>query len=181
MSNLSTMTKSVLGAGALVGLLGFFLIAELGLNAGLVHHGVTIGGYEVSGLTLKELEEKLEERGALLRASEVCFARDLVELCVDPMDIGWRPEPGATALEAFEVGRADLLVGALRERITAWVDGVNVQWKGGPNAARVTQLLDRWETDLAAEGLDLKRGGMRYKIRRAIVTFPRRTLKIPIR
>lgn len=180
MKNLTISTKLVLVTGAVMGILGFLLIVEFGMSAAQVHRGVTVAGYDVGGLTLNQLEESLEERGEQLRDEPACFSGEGVSLCLDPSDLGWRPEPGATAERAYGVGRIDFPLGALRDRATAWVSGVNISWEGRPKAKRVERLLDEWEALFSARGKELQREAMRYKIRRAIVTYPRRTFRIPL-
>lgn len=176
----SSSTKSLVVAGAVVGGLIFLLIVEFGVSAGRVHHGVTVAGHDVGGLEFAELQDDLAKRAQTLSNEPVCFERDVLRLCINPEDTGWRPAVRATADSAFRVGREDFPWGALSERTRAWAGGVNVQWEGGPNAASVGRVLDRWETIFAARGLELKRGIMRYRIRRAIVTYPRETFRIPL-
>ena len=178
--SVSSSTKTLLIAGAVVGTLIFLLIVEFGVSAGRVHHGVTVGGHDVGGLTFTELQDELARRAEILNNEPVCFVRDVLRFCISPTDVEWRPEARATADLAYQVGRADSLWGALGERTRAWVGGVNVQWEGGPNAAIVGRLLDRWERIFAARDLELKRGIMRYRIRRAIITYPRQTFRIPV-
>jgi hypothetical protein len=173
-------TKTVLVAGPIIGSLIFLLIVEFGFSAGRVHAGVTVAGHDVGGLSFTELQDELAMRAQILNSEPVCFVRDVLRFCISPTDVSWRPETRATADLAYQVGRADSLWGALGERTRAWVGGVNVQWEGGPNAARVGRLLDRWERIFAARDLELKRGIMRYRIRRAIITYPRQTFHIPV-
>jgi hypothetical protein len=165
----------------LLGSIAFLLVVEFGVSAGQVHRGVTVAGFDVSGLSFAELQDTLAARGEKLGQEPVCFLGDGVSLCVNPADLGWRPEPGATAERAYEVGRTDFPFGALAQRAAAWVDGVNVKWEGNPRAGKVDKLLGEWEDLFSARGLELDRARMRYKIRRAIITYPRRTLRIPLR
>ena len=176
----SSSTKTLLVTGAVVGSLVFLLIVEFGISAGRVHHGVTVAGHNVGGLAFAELQNELADRAETLNAEPVCFVRDAIRLCISPEEIGWRPEARATADSAYQVGRADAPWGALSERARAWVGGVNVQWEGGPNAAMVGRVLDRWEAIFDARDLELQRGIMRYRIRRAITTYPRQTFRIPL-
>ncbi len=181
MSSVPIATRLLLMAGAILGGLGFLLIVEFGLSAGQVHHGVTVSGFEVGGMTLNELEDSLREREQTLGTERVCFFRDDLTLCVTPDELGWRVQPNLTAQRAYQVGRTDFPLGALGERVAAWVDGVNVKWEGGPRPAKVTKLLDEWETIFSQRGMELVRGHMRYKIRRAILVYPRRPFRIPLR
>lgn len=180
MSGMPHSTRLLLGVVALLGSLAFLLVVEFGVSAGQVHRGVTVAGYDVSGLSFTELQDTLEARGAKLRQEPVCFFGDGVSLCASPRDLGWRPEPGATAERAYEVGRTDFPFGALAERATAWVEGVNVKWEGTPKPRRVDKLLSDWDELFSARGFELERGLMRYKIRRAIITYPREEFRIPL-
>jgi hypothetical protein len=180
MTTVRRSTRVLLVVVALLGSIAFLLVVEFGVSAGQVHRGVTVAGYDVSGLSFTELSDKLEERGATLRQEPACFSGDGVTLCVNPEDLGWRPEPGATAERAYAVGRTSFPFGALAERAAAWTGGVNVKWEGSPKPRKVGKLLDEWEVLFSARGLELERGRMRYKIRRAIITYPRRTLRIPL-
>ena len=176
----SASTKTLLVVGAVVGALVFLLIVEFGVSAGRVHHGVTVADHDVGGLAFAELQVELASRAETLSGEPVCFVRDVLRLCISPDDVEWRPGTRATAVSAYEVGRADTPWTSLSERTTAWLGGVNVQWEGGPNAARVGRVLDRWEAIFDARDLELKRGITRYRIRRAITTYPRRTFRIPL-
>ena len=180
MSGLPRSTRLLLVLVGVLGSIAFLLVVEFGVSAGQVHRGVTDAGYDVSGLSFTELQATLEGRGAKLRQEPVCFSGDGVSLCLNPKDLGWRPEPGATAERAYDVGRTDFPFGALAERASAWMGGVNVKWEGSPKPRKVGKLLDEWEGLFSARGLELERGRMRYKIRRAIITYPRRTLRIPL-
>ncbi len=176
----TTSTKTLLIAGAVLGGLIFLLIVEFGISAGRVHHGVTVAGHNVGGLAFAELQDELAKRAQTLNNEPVCFVRDVLRLCISPEDVGWRPETRATADSAYRVGRADSPWASLSERTSAWVGGVNVQWEGSPDAGRVGRVLERWETIFDARDLQLKRGIMRYRIRRAIITYPRETFRIPL-
>lgn len=181
MKKLPVLAKAAVGLGFVAGLVAFALVLEFGINAGQIHYGVTVSAAGVGGMTVAEAEEFLRERGNLLQSEEVCFARrGLSGFCVVPSDLGWYPGWRPTAKEAYAVGRTDFPLGAIADRLKAWTKGVNVKWAGHARARLVTALLDELEQELAQDGFDLKRGKMRYKIRRAIVTYPRRTVRIPL-
>lgn len=181
MKKLPVLAKAAIGLGFVAGLVTFALILEFGINAGQIHYGVTVSAVNVGGMTVAEAEEFLRERGNLLQTEEICFARrGLSGFCIVPADLGWYPGWRPTAREAYSVGRDDFPLGAISDRLKAWAKGVNVKWAGRARARLVTALLDELEQELAEDGSDLKRGKMRYKIRRAIVTYPRRTFRIPL-
>lgn len=181
MKKLPVLAKGAIGLGFVAGLVGFALILEFGINAGRIHYGITVSAEDVGGMTLVEAEEFLRERGKLLQSEEVCFARrGVTSFCVVPADLGWYPGWRPTAKEAYAVGRDDFPLGAIADRMQAWRKGVNVKWAGHARRRLVTALLDELEQQLAEDGFVLKRGKMRHKIRRAIVTYPRHTVRIPL-
>jgi hypothetical protein len=178
--SVSAPTKSLLVVAAVLGALAFLGIIEFGISAGRVHHGVTAGGFDVGGLTLNEAQDFLVDRVHEVRDVPACLDHDAILLCVDPAEVGWRPEPRATGQQAYDVGRTDGLLGALGDRATAWVGGVSVPWRGGPNGAKVGGLLDEWESIFDRRGLKLRRFAARREINKALDTYPRDTLAIPI-
>ncbi|MGH2746860.1 MAG: hypothetical protein ACRDKB_02900 [Actinomycetota bacterium] len=181
MKKVPVFAKAAIGLGLVAGLVAFGLILEFGINAGQIHYGVTVSAVNVGGMTVVEAEEFLRERGNLLQSEEICFERrELSGFCVVPTDLGWYPGWRPTAREAYSVGRDDFPLGAISDRLKAWAKGVNIKWSGRARARLVTALLDELEQELAEDGFELKRGLMRYKIRRAIVTYPRRTFRIPL-
>lgn len=181
MKKLSVLTKAAIGLGFVAGLVAFALVLEFGINAGKIHYRVTVSAEDVGGMTVAEAEEFLRERGNLLQREQICFARrGLPGFCAVPADLGWYPGWRPTAEEAYAVGREDFPLGAIADRLKAWRKGVNVKWAGRARARLVTALLDELEQELAEDGFELKRGKMRYKIRRAIVTYPRHTFRIPL-
>lgn len=181
MKKLPVLAKAAIGLGFVAGLVAFALTLEFGINAGKIHYGVTVSAEHLGGMTVAEAEEFLGERGNLLQSEEICFAREgLAGFCTVPADLGWYPGWRPTAKEAYSVGRKEFPFGAISERLKAWRKGVKIKWAGRARARLVTALLDELEQELAEDGFDLKRGKMRYKIRRAIVTYPRHTFRIPL-
>lgn len=181
MNNLATSTRLALTALALVGSIGFLLILEFGVSAGRVHHGVTVDGFDVSGLTLNDLQDSLFEKAHALEDEPVCFSHDAIRLCIDPADVGWRMSPRETAQQAFDVGRAGFPLGAINERATAWLGGVDVPWEGTARGERVGRVLNEWESILGGRGLELRRFAARQRIYRALGTHPRVIVPLPIR
>lgn len=183
MKNLSVTAKVVAALLALVGVIGFALIIEFGLSAGLVHNGVTVSGYDVGGLTFDETVESLNHRRSQLRSEEVCFFHPDFEDCVLPDNLGWFPRGNdvrSTAQSALDVGRDGGPFAAIGERVEAWTQGVTVGWASGPKYRLVTRVLNRWSEELAADGYALDKAQMRHKIKRGILMWPRRVQKFPV-
>lgn len=190
---LSLRSKVLLGALVVGALLAYIVIVDLGVNAGRIHHGVTlVGGVDIGGMTEAEAAEILDERAALLsgsdgsdqcpESSEVTFgAEGLSPVRFCPFEVGWRGAPSATAREAMAVGRENAPFGALLERARAWSGGVEIRWAGTAKPGKVTKIINKVEKQALARGLVLNRGKFRYKIKRAIVTWPRKPwYRIPL-
>jgi hypothetical protein len=177
----SAPTRFLLALAAILGGLAFIGIVEFGISAGRVHHGVTVNGFDVGGLTLNEVQDTLVDRAVQLRDVPACLKHDVIVLCVDPAEVGWRPEPRETGSQAYDVGRTDGLLQALGDRADAWTNGVDVPWQGGPNGDKVGKLLDEWESIFEGRGLELRRFAARTAIREALETWPRETVVLPVR
>ena len=158
----------------------FLLIVDLGVNAGRIHYGVAVSDFDVGGLTGQEALSALKQRKSLLRKEEICFKGPRFNSCASPARLGWSPDPSEAVDEALRVGRDDAPFGALAARVRAWLGGVNVAWTSGPRASKVERLLDEWQKELATRGHRIDRGRLRFRIKRAIVTYPRRPFRIPL-
>jgi hypothetical protein len=176
----SRTAKTALGVSAAVGVLAFLIVVDLGINAGRIHYGVSINEMDVGGLTEAEAAELLEARVGLIQFEPVVFTTEFLEFSFVPADVGWRPRVLETTRAAMRLGRDDVPFGALVDRARAWLSGVEIGWTGSPRAFQVGEMIDEWESE--AEGVDLTidRGRLRARIRRAIVTWPRRPFMIPL-
>ena len=92
----------VIAAGTGAALLAYAAIADLGINAGRGHYGVTVKDVEVGGMTFAEAEEVLRERGEKLRSTPICFTRDDFLACAHPADLGWFPGVRQTLDQAMD-------------------------------------------------------------------------------
>ena len=177
----SLRTRLALGAVALVAFLGYLVVVDLGMHAGRVHRGVNVAGFDVGGLTEIEAFDALRERQELLEETPVVFIANGFDCRALPTDLGWSPQPFNTARDAMEVGRNGVFAG-LRERIDAWFGGVRIGWAGTVDPGEVDEFLDYCEENAAVVNATIDRPKFRYRIRRAIVTYPRSPLdfKVPL-
>ena len=178
----SPPVKIALGACALVGLLTYAAVVELGINAGRIHIGVSVRGADLGGLTVAEARGRLEELAQRSGADEIVFrAAGLDRLVFAPFDLGWKPAPGLTAERAAAVGRSGGLIEAVQQRLRAYFGGVDLKWAGGPKGAKVSRLIDAVEEQARGKGLELRRAQLRGKIKRVLQTWPRQDwYRIPI-
>lgn len=177
----SLLVRLALGAVGLAALLVYAVIADLGMHAGRVHRGVAVAGFDVGGLTELEAFEALRERQALLEQQPVVFIANGFDCRATPEDLGWSPQPFNTARDAMEVGRGGVLDG-LRERFDAWFGGVKVGWAGTVDPGEVDEFLDYCEQNAKVVNARVNRAKLRFRIRRAIVTYPRSPIdfKVPL-
>jgi hypothetical protein len=170
---MSRTARVLLALGAIVAVVGYLVIVDLGVNAGRIHYGVSVENVDVGGLTPPQAVARLTEHGELLKDTAIVFSAPGASCYFVPGDIGWGPQPADTTKTALDVGRSHAPFGALLDRVRAWVGGVKVGWAGAPNPAKVGRLLNECEASAAGQGLELDRAQLRYRIRRAIVTWPR--------
>ncbi|MFN2587803.1 MAG: hypothetical protein ABR613_06785 [Actinomycetota bacterium] len=177
----SLLTRLVLVAGGVVALLVYLVIVDLGVHAGRVHRGVTVAGFDVGGLTELEAFDALRERQALLEDYPLVFIANGFDCRAEPVDLGWSPQPFNTVQDAMEVGRGGVVEG-LRERLDAWFGGVKIGWAGTVDPREVDEFLDYCEENARVVNARVDRAKMRFRIRRAIVTYPRSAIdfKVPL-
>jgi len=176
-----TAKASIAGVTALF-LILFGIVVDLGINAGVVHHGVTVSGLDVGGLTLEETQSALLDHRGRMRQAEVCFSGPDFEDCLLPEDFGWFPSEGrirTVALEAYDVGRIGGPLSALRERVRAWSGDVDLSLPHSVRPWMVTNVIDEWEQTLIESDLRLDREGARTTIKDALAAWPRILLRLP--
>lgn len=187
-TGISLLAKTLLGVFAVLSVLGFLVVAELGVNAGRVHYGVTVGGIGIGGLTQAEARSRLRHLKAddplkdRMKSTPIVFTRRGLKLSVTPEQVGWRADPAATARRAMRVGREGLW-SSITERARAWFGGEAVAWVGSPRAAKVTRLLNAWQKEIRSAGFVFTgkdRAKLRFKLRWRMSTWPRTFYRIPV-
>ena len=177
---LTAPTKAVLAVVLLVGLIAYLLLVEFAVNAGRIHRGVDVHGLDVGGLNHAEAQDLLEQRGGEMKESPIIFTSEGFDCRFTPEDIGWGPQAFDTAVAAMDVGRTGGISDALGDRLRAWTEGVTVDWAGSTDPARVGRELNRCERAAAGLGVEIDRARLRYKIKRAVVTWPREHFTVPL-
>lgn len=177
---LTPPTKIVLAVVLVIGIAGYALLVDFAVNAGRVHRGVDVQGFDVGGLNHPEAQEALQERGESMKESPMIFTTEGFDCRFTPADVGWGPQAFDTASAAMDVGRTGGALEALAERIRAWTEGVTIDWAGSTDPRRMRRELDRCEEVAEGLGIAIDRPRMRFKIKRAIVTWPRAIFTIPL-
>ena len=177
---LSPAVKTIVLVFGVVTVIAYALLLEFAINAGRVHRGVDVQGYDIGGLNYIEAAAALNERGTAMKLSPMIFTTEGFDCRFTPAQIGWGPQPSDTAEDAMEVGRDGGVFDALRERMKAWTEGVTIEWAGSPDTAKVGRELNRCEKQAAGLGLEIDRSKLRYAIKTTIVTWPRDPMPIPL-
>lgn len=177
---LSAAVKTLVVLFGVVAIVAYAVLVEFAVNAGRVHRGVDVQGYDIGGLNYTEAVAALSERGIEMKLAPMIFTTEGFDCRFTPARIGWGPQPSDTADGAMEVGRSGFALEDLRERLRAWTEGVSIEWADAPDAAKVDRQLNRCEEQAAGLGLEIDRPKLRYAIRRAIVTWPREIVTIPL-
>jgi hypothetical protein len=175
------LDSRVLVALAGVGALVYLFVAELGISAGRIHHGVSVSGVDVGGLTEAEAVSRLQRRARLLENEALVVRGGGIERSLLPRDISWRPRVERSAARALRVGREGGLMSALGDRLRAWLGGIDIEWpaKAG-DGKEVVAFVDEIETEAAELGMELDRELLRRRIRLGITTWPREPVVIPL-
>ncbi|HEX2239889.1 MAG TPA: hypothetical protein VHJ82_01920 [Actinomycetota bacterium] len=178
---MSYLGKVILTIMVVLGVLSYAVIVDWGVSAGRVHAGVAVQDVDLGGLTEQEAADALADRGTELGADALVFVRDTVQCSFFPFEVGWKPKPFQTAREAMQVGRVGLPFAATLDRVRAWFGGVKVRWADKTSAKKVGEFLDECEADADDAGVLIDRGKFRFKIRRALIRWPRKdAYRIPV-
>jgi hypothetical protein len=178
----SRTAKLLIAIGVVVGLATYVVIVDLGVNAGRIHYGVSVERVDVGGLTAPEAVDRLREHGLRLKSTAITFSAPGASCSFVPAQLGWGPQPADTTKLALAVGREGVPFQAVADRIRAWFGGVTVGWAGAADPAAVDDFLDECEASAAGQGLVIDRAQLGYRVRRAIVTWPRPvSFRFPLR
>ncbi len=164
------------------GLLAYLVIVDLGSNAGKVHHGVSVEGYAVSGLTESDAYNRLQTRGEILEKTPITFAGEGLTFTFIPEELGWNFRIDSTTDRAMAVGREGIVSG-LWARARSWTSGVDVEWAGRFKPRRkLRNALERLQTDAEDMSLSIDPNEMSRRIKEAIKDLPREdSYEIPFR
>jgi hypothetical protein len=165
----------------LVGVLTYLVIVELGISAGRVHHGVSVDGVSVGGLSEVEARARLRERALELQAAPVMLTGHGLDRPMWPAWVSWQARPARTVARAMRVGREGAPLGALWDRLRAWFVGVEVKWAAKPSAQEMKGLVGEIHREGRGLGVRVDRFELRRMLRAALTTWPRRPVEIPLK
>ncbi|HYZ47102.1 MAG TPA: hypothetical protein VE712_05495 [Actinomycetota bacterium] len=159
----------------------YLVVVDVGISAGRIHHGVSVDGIELGGLTAAEAEARLRSRAVELKEAPVDLVGHGLDRSVLPTDLGWRPRPDRTARSAMQLGRAGGPWSALWDRLRAWVGGVSLPWAGGPDAQAMVAYVKDVDRDAAELGLEVNRARLRRQLRTSFSRWPRARVTVPLK
>lgn len=130
---------------ALAGLLGIaVLLGGVELYFGSrIFPGVMADGVAVGRMTVEEAATQIAAQGRLANRPPVAVQAGGRTYRLSAAELGWKADAKATAEAAFRIGREGGLANSLRERWTAWRQGVNVPVSGVVDPAVLTARLER--------------------------------------
>jgi hypothetical protein len=177
---MSSMAKPWIWLLGAAGIALYLVVVDLGVSAGRIHHGVEISGVDLGGLTESEAAVLLTAHAEKMRLAPVVFFGPGIRESLTPRDVRWKPQPENTARAAMGIGRDGAPFGALADRVQGWLRGITLDWVGHAAPRKVTRFIDEIEARLAEEGLSVDRARFRFKIKRALRSWPRQALRIPV-
>lgn len=177
---LSPRTKLLGGLLVLSALAVYAALAEVAINAGKVHHGVTVGGFDIGGLSRADAEVALGKRGEEMQQEPMLFVAEGFDCVFAPEQVGWGPQEFEAADQAMAIGREGGFFAAVRDRWEAWTSGIDVAWPDKPNAGLMGRELARCDRRAGVVGARVDRPRLRFLVKRTITQWPREPVEIPL-
>jgi len=159
---------------AVVGLFTFVVIADLGINAGLIHYGVKVGHLDVGGMSPVAAERLIEDVGREMASTPIVFRGGrLGTYSWMPSELEWAPRKFEMSAAAMKVGRRGNILRSLGDRLKSWTRGIQIDW-AGPSRQRVRLLVRAVAEDAEGLGLTVDQEDMQALMREAAWDWPRR-------
>jgi hypothetical protein len=172
--NLSKTARIVMASVAVLGILAFLVIAELGINAGLIHYGVKIGHLDVGGMSPVAAERLLDRVGKEMESAPVVFRGGaLGTYSWLPSELGWEPRKFEMSQQAMNVGRKGNLLRSLSDRIKSWTQGVELHW-APPSRDHVDELADTVAQEAEERGFKVDLAELKARMLQATWDWPRK-------
>jgi hypothetical protein len=173
MKQLSVAAKLTLGTLAAVALISYLAVVDLGMNAGLIHYGVSVGHVDIGRMTNSEAMEAIEVAGAEMSAEPIVFGGGGLPLYSWlPAELGWQPRASLMVERASSVGRRNSLTTSISERVRSYLGGLTVRWER-PKGWRVKGVIADVVVGAAARNIEVDTEKLERRIRRAVRSWPR--------
>jgi hypothetical protein len=166
--------RVVLASVGLLGIFAFLVIAELGINAGLIHYGVKIGHVDVGGMSPVAAERLLDQVGKEMESTPIVFRGGaLGTYSWTPSELGWAPRKFEMSAEAMDVGRTGGLSRSLADRLRSWTRGVELGW-GPANRVDARSVAEAVAEEAESAGLNVDVQKLESRMLKATWDWPRR-------
>jgi hypothetical protein len=173
MRNLSASAKIVMALATLLGIFAFLVVADMGVNAGLIHYGVRVGHIDVGGMSPTEAERVIGEVGEEMQFAPIVFsAEGLGPYTWTPDELGWEPRKLDLTQRAMNVGRRSDVFLSFGDRVKCWFKGIKIRWER-PNRGAVRREVREVADEAELVGLTVDKAKMQFLIRKATWDWPR--------
>jgi hypothetical protein len=158
---------------ALLGIFTFVVIADLGINAGLIHYGVRVGHIDVGGMSPLAAERVIESVGAEMASTPIIFrGGGLGPYSWTPFELGWEPKKFEMSAKAMKVGRRGNVFRSFGDRVKSWTKGIKIRWDR-PRRPIVRREVRAIAEEAELVGLTVDKSKMQFLIRKATWDWPR--------
>jgi vancomycin resistance protein YoaR len=120
------LISMLIGALVFAAAVAVFIAGYQMRYAGQVYPGVTIGGIDVSGLSADAAGAKITQEIIYPDSGRLLVQGDGRSWLATPAEVGLFLDPGATARQAYAIGRSQNLVENIVEQFNAWYYGVHI-------------------------------------------------------
>lgn len=124
------------------GIMALLLAADLVAFQGKIHARVSIADVKLGGRTPQQATDELTGLAARLGNQELRFTSEGRTFTTTAADLGWEPDPKATAQAAFDIGRSGGPIGGPLTRLKAWLLGAPVDWVDHWDRDRTSSIVD---------------------------------------
>jgi len=156
-----------------VGIFSFVVIADLGINAGLIHYGVKIGHLDVGGMSPVAAERLVQEVGREVASTPIVFrGGSLGTYSWTPSDLGWEPRTFEMTERAMKVGRRGNVFRSFGDRLRSWAGGIQIRW-GAPSRNMIRLLALAVAEEAERQGLAVDQAELQSRMRAATWDWPR--------
>ncbi len=118
-------------------------------SAGRVRRGVTVGSFDLSGLTAAAAAERLRAAAAVIQSRQFEVRAASASTSLTRAQAGLGLDVDASVADAMAVGRHGLLD---TQRLRAWTGGVALPWRARVDEGRVSRLLKDLDQRIAGNG-----------------------------
>lgn len=165
---LSLRAKVGVLTAAVLGLLLFLIVVDLGVNAGRIHYGVSVAQIDVGGMSRAEAVGPLRRRGRAIQNEPLLLTAEGLNVGIPPRCLGWRPAVRESVRDAYDVGRTNAPFGALGDRVGSWLWGIRVDFDGTWSDQLLDVYMDEWDERLSTLGEPLDRDRLTRILREAV-------------